>query len=461
MLYDLDDQTSASTSTLKQLKKPTSSGRYAILPSYPTVANHTDTNLLLTNIPSHHLEKEDLERRCQQGYHQPTALKPTNDHERQIFSLSRLWNINRDILKHNFGQLMNLNRLFAANRIHCFSTRPDQEYIGEEEYALALEFFLQIDVHLFYMKTCSYRGAQTLLLGDKNLFCLSEPQARYGITRCNELSCCLCYPSYKGVYRLQQPIIRFGSHQRHTFINGYESILNCPASCTTKNIIYVLTCPCRQVDYIGETSSSLNHRLVCHQEHGNRILQEFLFGEKNTARIRNELPSFEKLVKNDMKLYQHSTRCSHALQWFLDENPEYWRFIPRKMSESDEQREEKELVHYFEEPDRLTYANDVPIPPNGYRFSYEQKNAIDRFFSDKLYLNTPNLHMDLYQTTIIAILPVDATAAIRRFVEALFITQAETKLNTMGHLDQFVSTHTVNPMLTTAYDDWCRNLVRR
>lgn len=29
-----------------------------------------------------------------------------------------------------------------------------------------------------------------------------------------------------------------------------------------------------------------------------------------------------------MALYRHSTQCSFAMQWFLDENPEYWPFIP-------------------------------------------------------------------------------------------------------------------------------------
>ncbi|CAF3876419.1 unnamed protein product [Rotaria sordida] len=358
--------------------------------------------------------------------------------------------------------MIKLNQLFAANRIHCFSTRPDQEYLSEEEYSLVLEFFLQMDFHLFYMKTCSYRGAQLSILDEKSLFCLSEPEARYDMSRCHQLSCCLCYPSYKLAYRQQQPIIQFGSHQQHTFINGYRSILNCPATCTTRNIIYVLTCPCQQVDYIGEASSSLNYRLAYHQQHGNRIVQEFLLGKKNTARIRNELPSFETLVKNDMKLYQHSTHCSSAIQWFLDENPHYWPFIPRKITEADEQREEKELVYYIAEPDSFTYANDVPTPPNGYRFSDEQKNAIDQFFREKIYLNTPNLHLDLYQAAIVAILPERATAAMRRFVEALFITHTETKLNTIGHLDQFVSTHTTNQISAAMEcEEWCRNLVRR
>jgi hypothetical protein len=34
------------------------------------------------------------------------------------------------------------------------------------------------------------------------------------------------------------------------------------------------------------------------------------------------------LVKDGMVLYQHSAHCSSAMQWFLDENPDYWPFVP-------------------------------------------------------------------------------------------------------------------------------------
>ncbi|CAF1346263.1 unnamed protein product [Rotaria sordida] len=395
MFRDYKDQPSGSANVSHTFPQPSySSARQAILASYPTSNNNSDIHLLLANIPIHHLNQVELERRCQYGYHQPTSMRPINDHERQIFSLSRLWNINKDILEFNFKQLKQLAELLAANRIHRFPTRPDQEYLHEDEYSLALEFFLQMDVDLFYMKTCSYRGAQLRIVNEKSLFCLSEAQAQYGMTQCNQRSCCLCYPSYKLIYRQHQPIVQFGSYQQHTFINGYRSILNCPATCTTRNIIYVLTCPCHQVDYIGETN---------HQAHGNRILKEFLLGKKNISRIRKQVESFETLVENDMKLYQHSAHCPSAIQWFLDENPEYWPFIPRKTTEAEEQEEEKELVYSTGETDRFTYADDVPTPPNGYRFDLEQKKEIDQFFHEGKYLNSPNLHLDLYQVSIVAI----------------------------------------------------------
>ncbi|CAF4870689.1 unnamed protein product, partial [Rotaria socialis] len=310
-----------------------------------------------------------------------------------------------------------------------------------DEYTIALEFYLQIDIDLFYMKTCSYRGAQPDIDVPKGLFCIHESQAQYSIIACQQRSCCLCYPSYRLTYRSYQPIIQFGSNQRHSFINGYRSILNCPATCTTKNIIYVLTCPCNKFDYIGETSVPLANRLSFHQAHVNRIVQECLLGKQNISRIRNQIKSFEPLVKNDMKLYQHFAHCPSALQWFLDENPENWPFIPQKLTESQEQDEEKDILTPMMDMNQFTYANDVPEPPNNYRFSFKQKLEMD-----------PN---------IVAVLPNNASDALRRFVEALFITHAETKLNTIGHLDQLSTSRNTDQIASIDCNEWCRNLIRR
>jgi hypothetical protein len=90
-----------------------------------------------------------------------------------------------------------------------------------------------------------------------------EPEIQASMRACQQLSCCLCYPSYSLKYRQEQPVVSFACQQQHQFINGYRSILNCPATCTTRNIIYVLTCPCGKMDYIGETSISLPERLSC------------------------------------------------------------------------------------------------------------------------------------------------------------------------------------------------------
>jgi len=226
----------------------------------------------------HHLNREQFDARCRYGYHQRTATRPTNDHQRRIAFLSRLWNVDYSILECNFTHMMKLAKLLGANRIHRFSTPVNQAYIDENEYSIALEIFLQIDINLFYMKTCSYREAVPVS-NETSLFCMNEPQVRYGMTQCNRTSCCLCYPSYKLTYRHDKPIIQFGSNQQHQFINNYRSILNCPATCNTRNIIYVLTCPCHRVDYVGETSLSLANRLSCKQEleKTKGFIVEFLF----------------------------------------------------------------------------------------------------------------------------------------------------------------------------------------
>lgn len=96
------------------------------------------------------------------------------------------------------------------------------------------------------------------------------------------------------------------------------------------------------------------------------------------------------LVKDDMKLYRHSTQCSYALQWFLDENPEYWVFVPTKITDTEQQH-------------NCFTTNHVPIPPKNFEFTYKQTLAIERFFDKKKYLNSPNLRLDLYHANIITV----------------------------------------------------------
>ncbi|CAF1541503.1 unnamed protein product, partial [Adineta steineri] len=80
--------------------------------------------------------------------------------------------------------------------------------------------------------------------------------------------------------------------------------------------------------------------------------------------------------------------------------------------------------------------SDVPVPTNtNYRVTTEQKLNIEEFFQQKKYLSQLNSHFDFYQASIIAVLPEKASSVLRRFVETLFITHAQTKLNTFGHLD--------------------------
>jgi hypothetical protein len=105
--------------------------------------------------------------------------------------------------------------------------------------------------------------------------------------------------------------------------------------------------------------------------------------------------------------------------------------------------------------------------------------SIFEFFHEKKYANSPNFHLDLYQAAIVALcksilptitsspidlvsVPINASGALRRLIEALFITHTQAQLNTDGHLDKLLF-----PDATINLDDpseqvpWCKNLVRR
>lgn len=304
-----------------------SSIRRSILPAYPTADEFQQTQLLLANVPGTNmcfylftvsflslkyvacrLTAEQLDQRYRFGFRGKTQRTMTTDDERRLAYLSCLWNVSYDVLQYNFLRLRKLSNNLAMERMHRFSASYTDAYLHEDDYSMALEFYLQIDFHLFYMKTCSYRGALPLSI-DRGLFSAGDPHARHSLSRCQRNACCLCFPQYQLTHRQDKRVVAFGPEQEHYFVNGFHSILNCPATCTTRNIIYVLTCPCNQVDYIGETSLSLASRLSCklksmfssassslcsdHQEHGNRIIHECLLGQKNIRRIRPEFKSNE------------------------------------------------------------------------------------------------------------------------------------------------------------------------
>lgn len=253
--------------------------RRHLLPIYPHIEEKDDSCLLLTNVPrtyntlrydcvhclnlESYLNEEQVNVRKTYGYYQPLApVQATNGVERRLAFLSRLWNIDCNILKFNLRRLIKIANLFGANRIHRFSMAHNEVYLYEYDYYLALEFYLQIDRHLFHMKTCTYNNA-TRSYNEISLLSMCEPQVRYGMNRCGQTYCRLCHPLYKLTYRLDTPVVQFGPYQQHQFPNNYCTILNCPTTCATRNIIYVLTCPCQQVHYIGETHMCLSQRLVC------------------------------------------------------------------------------------------------------------------------------------------------------------------------------------------------------
>ena len=103
-----------------------------------------------------------------------------------------------------------------------------------------------------------------------------------------------------------------------------------------------------------------------------------------------------------MLLYQHLCCCSVAMQYFLNENPDYWLFIPQHLTDNEEQQQEREIT--FVDNNLYQFANDIPMPSNrNYHFTIQQKLDIENFFQQKKYLYSPNNHFDLYEAQIIAV----------------------------------------------------------
>lgn len=84
------------------------------------------------------------------------------------------------------------------------------------------------------MKTCLLRFARPRL-SSEGLFCLQTPEAGYELTACG--NCALCYPQYDMRYRTNKSIVQFSQTHRHTFVNGYQSILNCSAV-SSRRMVY-------------------------------------------------------------------------------------------------------------------------------------------------------------------------------------------------------------------------------
>lgn len=74
------------------------------------------------------------------------------------------------------------------------------------------------------------------------------------------------------------------------------------------------------------------------------------------------------LSKDHMHLYQHSTRCSSAVQMFVDENPIYWRFVLMTDNEANEMHQQITTSSVDVKPsdmrDDETVKLFIPLKPN-------------------------------------------------------------------------------------------------
>ena len=81
------------------------------------------------------------------------------------------------------------------------------------------------------MKTCSFRGAEPRSKTE-GLFCgKDEPEARYSMVPCGRIDCPLCHPIKHEKSTATWPVVDFTTSSTHQFLNGYTTILNCPAVC--------------------------------------------------------------------------------------------------------------------------------------------------------------------------------------------------------------------------------------
>ncbi|CAF1361912.1 unnamed protein product [Rotaria sp. Silwood1] len=448
--------------------------RLSILPTFPRRNNNdadNSSNLLLANVSPNQLSRIELECR-QTGEYQclftiadpstSTSSLMYNYYKNYFLTICDRFHVDISILDHNYARLQHFLELFSTRRVqilHANKRMEDTFYLHDHEFPQLLEFYLQMDVDLFYMKTCSFRNAQPRS-NTEGIFCATIPECRYKMTACGQ--CKLCQTPIDLTCRRPTPVL-FNRAETHRFVNGYESILNCPVTCNTRNIIYVLTCLCGQYDYISETSYTLAKRLENHYHIANLIICKLLLGEKNTKRLPMYKDYGFTSNKENMLLYQHPKQCSATMQAFLDGNPHFWPFVPMKneVVDTDNVRYERmrltttTISNIYQDENIKKYLNDLPNPPEGYRFSKRQIEKQIHFFrknfpGTKLFDKVP-----LYNATIIAVLPPNTSDLFRQIIHSLFVTHTEAKLNTLGHIFD------LNMNTNIRQDVWCANLVRR
>ncbi|CAF4032794.1 unnamed protein product [Rotaria sordida] len=178
---------------------------------------------------------------------------------------------------------------------------------------------------------------------------------------------------------------------------GYMTYLNCPATCTTSNIIYTMKYPCGDYDYVDSTSGTLADAMAYHREYGNHIMHEALTGSLllQASDFFHNSQNIPKAIINDQLVA--------AMQ----------------LNAADTDRVDQHL-------------DFVPKPPEGYSSSRPQIQKQRLFFQQFVTASVQKLPydvIDLYRMAIIAILPDDQSKILRYIVETLFIIHGESKLN--------------------------------
>lgn len=429
--------------------------------------------LLLSNIPDHHLSNQERQLRRTGKYPCPFSLTDSHADMNSSFLLHQYhtyyvpilsrFQMDLSILDYNYLRLKKFIELCQLAYHRALPTSRSTElnfHVHDYEFPQLLEFFLQIDVDLFYMKTCSFRQAQPRL-PTEGIFCRTTPECLYVMQPCGRCPLCSSAESSARANSGGQAYsVAFNLYQKHRFVNGYEAILNCPASCDTNNIIYALTCLCGQYDYLGETCGNLFKRLSSHQCFTHRLILETVIGEKNYERFWGA-KTREITRKDTMRLYQHPRHCSTVIQSFLNQNTDYWIFVPMLNADANQENRSVPSINRTaaapeeHRGDIQKCLSALPKPPLGYKFSNSQLQQQYEFFALQAYKKFINVNYLVYHSKIIALLPVNTSDLFRRLVHSLLVTHTEAKLNVVGH----IFTHPFKTPISQHV--WCENLRRR
>ena len=416
--------------------------------------------------------RQVLQRNSEQFHWLPfrSSMMYHQDHRYQSFAyymfhkhfspLMKRLKVNLSIVDYN---LLRLRSFILDEYRNIFPENQDNMnlVLDYDEMAIALEYYLQMDVDRFHMKTYSfdnresYSSQQSLFYNDNN------NKIDYTLQPCQQVHCHLCQTLSSSS---SVPTIHFNSYDIHRFFNSYEAILNYSATCRTKNIIYVLTCPCGEYEFIGSTKETVEDVIFYYRIQTNCFIHEYLTGlnSPSYATSPSSIPtavltstSSSSLIFSstvDSLLYIHAVQCPALLEIFLQNNPQYNCFIPMLL----EHATENNLFTDTDDSSSLSFItsstthrsttsegqdcsiNDdiekclanLPKPSKDAVFTQNQRQQQRYFFQQylsnhKFFLNS----FDLYHVTLLTVFPEFVSCHVRRIIQALLILHAEPKLN--------------------------------
>ncbi|CAF2235752.1 unnamed protein product, partial [Rotaria magnacalcarata] len=186
--------------------------RSFFLPIFPPktsiITLGVNDHLLLANVPNSHLAQNQLLQRQQATNISDSSTLNNIDDTQEPFCLSAIdikelstrLQVNESIITCNANRLrvicerlLELHEYFRRKILARRDVALKEPTLNSKQMSLILEFFLQIDVDVFYMKTCQFRDAEPCL-SMQGLFCNDEsPKARYSMVPCGTANCPCCH----------------------------------------------------------------------------------------------------------------------------------------------------------------------------------------------------------------------------------------------------------------------------